>query len=184
MIYSMAKVKLTPKDRKSIVARVDAGEKQADVARDFGITQGYLSKIVKQSKINSTEIESSAKPVNLSDKTPDQLINRYREIHREMMRHNGELQQRLAEADGLQLSIEAESQKDESVRDEGWILAQKRRLTWCLDTTVTGYALAGLYQEASAILHAFVKRGVTLPYSVSIFKGLAPASKMESSTPH
>ena len=179
MIYSMAKVKLTPKDRKSIVARVDAGEKQADVARDFDITQGYLSKIVKQSKINSTEIESSAKPVDLSDRTEEQLCNRYREIHREMIRHNGEVQQRLAEVDGLQLSIEAESQKDESVRDDVWILAQRRRLTWCLDTATTGYALLGLYQESAAILHAFVKRGVTLPYSVSIFKALAPASKME-----
>ena len=179
MIYSMAKVKLTPKDRKSIVARVDAGEKQADVARDFDITQGYLSKIVKQSKINSTEIESSAKPVDLSDRTEEQLCNRYREIHREMIRHNGEVQQRLAEVDGLQLSIEAESQKDESVRDDVWILAQRRRLTWCLDTATTGYALLGLYQESVAILGAFVKRGVTLPYSVFIFKALAPASKME-----
>ena len=179
MIYSMAKVKLTPKDRKSIVARVDAGEKQADVARDFDITQGYLSKIVKQSKINSTEIESSAKPVDLSDRTEEQLCNRYREIHREMIRHNGEVQQRLAEVDGLQLSIEAESQKDESVRDDVWILAQRRRLTWCLDTATTGYALLGLYQESVAILDAFVKRGVTLPYSVFIFKALAPASKME-----
>ena len=179
MIYSMAKVKLTPKDRKSIVARVDAGEKQADVARDFDITQGYLSKIVKQSKINSTEIESSAKPVDLSDRTEEQLCNRYREIHREMIRHNGEVQQRLAEVDGLQLSIEAESQKDESVRDDVWILAQRQRLTWCLDTATTVYALIGLYQESVAILHAFVKRGVTLPYSISIFKALAPASKME-----
>ena len=179
MIYSMAKVKLTPKDRKSIVARVDAGEKQADVARDFDITQGYLSKIVKQSKINSTEIESSAKPVDLSDRTEEQLCNRYRQIHRDMIRHNGEVQQRLAEVDGLQLSIEAESQKDESVRDDVWILAQRRRLTWCLDTATTVYALIGLYQESVAILHAFVKRGVTLPYSISIFKALAPASKME-----
>ena len=74
----MIKEKLTSKDRKSIVARVAAGEKQVDVARDFGISQGYLSKIVKQSKINSTEIESFAKAVDLSDKTPDQLRNRYR----------------------------------------------------------------------------------------------------------
>ena len=89
------------------------------------------------------------------------------------------LQQRLAEVDGLQLSIEAESQKDESVRDDVWILAQRQRLTWCLDTATTVYALIGLYQESVAILHAFVKRGVTLPYSISIFKALAPASKME-----
>ena len=131
----MIKEKLTSKDRKSIVARVKSGEKQVDVARDFGITQGYLSKIVKQSKINSTEIESFAKPVDLSDKTADQLRNRYRHIHMELLRHNDELDQRLREADALHQSIESESAKPDDVRDEGWILAQKKRLTWCQDTS-------------------------------------------------
>ena len=173
----MIKEKLTSKDRKSIVARVKAGEKQVDVARDFGITQGYLSKIVKQSKINSTEIESSAKPFDLSDKTEEQLRNRYRQIHLDLLQYNGEIQQRLAEVDGLQQSIELESQKDESVRDEGWILAQKKRLTWCQDTTRTAYEMARLYQEASAILQTFAKRDVPVPYSVSTVKGLLPGSK-------
>ena len=173
----MIKEKLTSKDRKSIVARVKAGEKQVDVARDFGITQGYLSKIVKQSKINSTEIESFAKPVDLSDKTPDQLRNRYRHIHIELLQHNSELEQRLLEADGLQQSIEVESQKDDGVRDEGWILAQKRRLAWCQDTTRTAYEMARLYQESSAILQTFAKRDAPVPVGVSVKNGLIPASK-------
>ena len=173
----MIKEKLTSKDRKSIVARVKSGEKQVDVARDFGITQGYLSKIVKQSKINSTEIESFAKPVDLSDKTPDQLRNRYRTIHIELLHHNSELDQRLREADGLHYSIEAESQKDESVRDQVWILAQKKRLTWCQDTTQTAYEMARLYQEASAILQTFAKRDVPIPVGVSVKNGLIPGAK-------
>ena len=177
MIYSMVKVKLTPKARKSIVARVDSGEKQVDVARDFGITQGYLSKIVKQSKMNSTEIESSAKLVDLSDKTEDQLRKRYVQIHLDLLQYNGEIQQRLVEADGLQQSIEAESQKPDGIRDEGWILAQKKRLTWCQDTTRISYEMARLYQEASAILQAFAKRDVPVPYSVAIIKGLMPGSQ-------
>ena len=173
----MIKEKLTSKDRKSIVARVKDGEKQVDVARDFGITQGYLSKIVKQSKTNSTEIESFAKPVDLSDKTADQLRNRYRHIHIELLRHNDELKQRLLEADALQQSIEAESEKDEGVRDEGWILAQKQRLTWCQDTTQTAYEMARLYQEVSAILQTFAKRDVPVPVGVPIRNGLVPGSK-------
>ena len=173
----MIKEKLTSKDRKSIVARVKAGEKQVDVARDFGITQGYLSKIVKQSKISSTGIESFAKPVDLSDKTAEELRNRYREIYRELHRYNGEIQQRWAEADGLQQSIELESQKDESFRDEGWILAQKGRQTWCLDTTRIAYNMARLHQESSAILQAFAKKDVTVPIGVSIRNGLMPGSK-------
>ena len=175
----MIKEKLTPKDRKNIVARVKSGEKQVDVARDFGITQGYLSKIVKQSKINSTELESSAKPVDLSNKTPDQLCNRYRVIHIELLRHNEELQQRLLEADALQQSIEAESAKADDARDESWILAQKKRLTWCQDTTRIKYEMARLYQEASVILQTFVKRDVPVPVGVSIQNGLILGSKVK-----
>ena len=173
----MIKEKLASKDRKSIVARVKSGEKQVDVARDFGITQGYLSKIVKQSKINSTEIESFAKPVDLSDKTVDQLCNRYQQIHMELLRHNEELKQRLLEVDGLHYSIEAESQKEESVRDQVWILAQKKRLTWCQDTTETAYEMARLYQEASAILQTFAKRAVPVAVGMPIKNGLIPGSK-------
>ena len=173
----MMKGKITPQDRKSIVARVKSGEKQVDVARDFGITQGYLSKIVKQSKINSTEIGSLAKPIDLSGKTTEQLKNRYRQIHVELLQYNGEIQQRLRESDGLQQSIEAESAKPAHVRDEGWILAQKRRLTYCQDTTRIAYEMARLYQEVSAILIAFAKREIPVPYSVAITKGLTPGSQ-------
>lgn len=173
----MMKGKITPQDRKIAVKRVNDGEKQVDVARDFGITQGYLSKIVKQSKTNSTGFESFAKPVDLSDKTPEQLQNRYRTIHIELLWHNGELQQRLAEADGLQQSIEMESAKPDGLRDEGWILAQKRRLTWCQDTTRISYEMARLYQEASSILQTFAKRDIPVPVGVSVRNGLVPGSK-------
>ena len=177
----MNKEKLTPKDKKEIVMRVAAGEKQAGVALDFGITQGYLSKIVKQSRAGAVKEKSDALDSrvteNVSGKTADQLCNRYRQLHMELLRHNDELQQRLLESDSLQRSIEVESQKDGSVRDEGWILAQKKRLTWCQDTSQTGYEMARLYQESSAILQTFAKRGAPIPVGVSILNGLIPASK-------
>ena len=179
----MNKEKLTPKDKKEIVVRVAAGEKQAGVALDFGITQGYLSKIVKQSRAGAEKSKPDALDsrvtVNVGGKTADQLRNRYRQIHMDLLRHNDELQQRLLEADSLQRSIEVESQKDGSVRDEGWILAQKKRLTWCQDTSQTGYEMARLYQESSAILQTFAKRNVPVPVGVSILNGLVPASKVK-----
>ena len=176
----MNKEKLTPKDKKEIVMRVAAGEKQAGVALDFGITQGYLSKIVKQSRAvkETPDAPVVRSVVNVSGKTADQLRNRYRQLHIELLRHNDELQQRLLEADSLQRSIEVESQKDGSVRDESWILAQKKRLTWCLDTSGTAYELARLYQESSAILQTFAKRNVPVPVGVSIQNGLLPGSKV------
>ena len=171
--------KLTPKDKKEIAARAAAGERQTDLVNEYGVSPALISRVVKQSRAvkQKSDVPVSRSHVDVSGKTTEQLQNRYRHIHIELLRHNSELQQRLLEADGLQQSIELESQKDESVRDEGWILAQRQRLTWCQDTTRTAYELARLYQEASAILQTFAKRDVPVPYSVSTVKGLLPGSQ-------
>ena len=97
----------------------------------------------------------------------------------ELQGYNDELQERYLEADALQQSIEAESAKADDVRDESWILAQKKRLVWCQDTTRISYEMARLYQEASAILQTFAKRDVPVPVGVSIQNGLIPGSKMK-----
>ena len=100
--------------------------------------------------------------------------------HMELLRHNDELDQRLREADALHQSIESESAKPDDVRDEGWILAQKRRLTWCEDTTRVAYEMARLYQEASAILQTFAKRDSASTCWCSYSKnGLVPGSQSE-----
>ena len=131
--------KLTPKDKKEIGVRVAAGEKQGDLVKEYGVSPALISRVVKQSRAGSKKskpgVPISRAHIDLSGKTADQLRNRYRQIHMELLRHNNELQQRLLESDGLQHSIEMGSKKDDSVRDEGWILAQKKRLTWCQDTS-------------------------------------------------
>ena len=173
--------KLTPKDKKEIVVRVAAGEKQGDLVKEYDVSPALISRVVKQggSVKEKSDVLVSRVTANVSRKTSDQLCNRYRQVHMELLRHNDELQQRLLEADGLQRSIEVGSQKDESVRDEGWLLAQKKRLTWCLDTSGTAYELARLYQEASAILLVFAKRDVPVPVGVSVQNGLVPGSKVQ-----
>ena len=157
--------KLTPKDKKEIAARVAAGEKQGDLVKEYDVSPALISRVVKQSRAAK---EASDAPVvrsvvNVSGKTADQLRNRYRQIHMELIGHNDELEQRFLEAKGLQRSIEVESKKDAGVRDEGWILSQKKRLTWCEDTTRIAYGMARLYQEGSAILQTLGKRGVPIP---------------------
>ena len=171
--------KLTPKDKKEIAVRVAAGERQTDLVKEYDVSAALVSRIVKQSRAvkQKSDAPVSRWTVDLSDKTADQLRNRYRHIHMELLRHNDELKQRLLEADGLQRSIEVESKKDEGVRDEGWILAQRQRLTWCQDTSQTAYEMARLYQEASAILQTFAKRDAPVPVGVSIQNGLIPGSK-------
>lgn len=171
--------KLTPKDKKDIAARVAAGERQTDLVKEYGVSPALISRVVKQSRNvkQKSDTPVSISRVDVSGKTTEQLQNRYRTIHIELLRHNEEVQQRFREADGLQQSIEAESAKPDHLRDEGWILAQKKRLTWCQDTTRIAYEMARLYQEASAILQTFAKREVPVPVGVSIQNGLIPGSK-------
>ena len=171
--------KLTPKDKRDIAARVAAGEKQADLVKEYDVSPALISRVVKQSRDikQKSDVPVSMPSVDLSDKTPDQLRNRYKTIHMELLRHNSELQQRLLEADALQQSIKVETQKEPDLRDEGWILAQKKRLTWCQDTTRISYEMARLYQEVSAILQMFAKRDMPAPVGPSVWNGLVPASK-------
>ena len=181
MIFGMKTQKLTPKDRKNIVARVQAGARQKDLALEYGVSDALISRVVKQSRARAEkskpDVPVSRLNVDLSGKTTEQLQNRYRAIHIELLRYNSELQQRLLEADGLQASIEVESKKPDDIRDESWIMAQKKRLVWCQDTTRIAYEMARLYQEASAILQTFAKRGVPVPVGISVRNGLVPASK-------
>ena len=173
--------KLTPKDKKDIAARVAAGEKQADLVNEYGVSPALISRVVKQSRVGTqkSDVPVSMSPVDLSDKTTDQLRNRYRTIHMQLLRHYEEVQQRYLEADALQQSIETESAKEDDVRDEGWILAQRKRLTWCQDTTRIAYEMSRLYQEASAILQTFAKRDVPVPVDLPIRNGLIPGAKVK-----
>ena len=173
--------KLTSKDKKEIAARVAAGEKQGDLVKEYDVSPALISRVVKQSKVGAKkskpDVPVSRSPVDLSDRTEEQLCNRYREIHREMIRHNGEVQQRLAEVDGLQLSIEAESQKDESVRDDVWILAQRRRLTWCLDTATTGVCVVRALSGICCDLRCFCEARCDTPLQRFYFQGIGTGIK-------
>ena len=161
----MNKQKITPKDRKNIVTRVKSGEKQIDVARAYGVSKGYLSKIVKQEeeKAASDVFAPVPQQMNMSGFTTEQLENRYKQIQVELLKQNEELKQRHLEADALQRSIEMESAKAEDVRDESWIMAQKKRLTWCQDKTRITHEVVRLLQEATAIAQTLLKRGEDLP---------------------
>ena len=171
--------KLTPKQKKEIGLRVAAGERQADLVEEYGVSPALISRVVKQSRAvkPQSDVPVSRSSVDLSDKTTEQLKNRYRAIHIELLRFNDELRLRLREVDGLQQSIEAESANPDGVRDESWIMAHKKRLIWCQDTTQISYDMARLYQEVPAILQAFAKRGETAPVDLPIRNGLIPASK-------
>ena len=57
--------KITPKDRQLIVARVKAGEKQKDLADEFGVSAGLISRVVRQSRAANGKPEP--KPTRFKD---------------------------------------------------------------------------------------------------------------------
>ena len=169
--------KLTPKDKKTIVARVNAGEQQTNLAHEYAVSQGLISRIMKQSKLQDEKAKRNASIAksltNASRKTPTQLQNRFRMIHIELKKKNDELQQRQLHANSLQRSIETESAKPDSLRNEDSIITKKKQLTWCQDVKQIYLEMARLHQEAAAITQIFAKRNIRIPViEDSILQGI------------
>ena len=49
-LWGMNNNKITPKDRRDIINQAESGKFQKDIAVDYGISEAYVSKIVKGSK--------------------------------------------------------------------------------------------------------------------------------------
>ena len=159
--------KLTPKDRKSIIVRVRQGEKQVDLAKEYGVSKGYISKIVNGSR-KPTHAEPSKKPADFTAWNTEQLNNRFKQCHSELYKLNRDLVSREHEAEELRTRIMAESEKSTERRDADWLLAQQKRLAWCEDASNILFQMALLYQEISGILHVLSKRNLPIPCEVSI----------------
>lgn len=171
--------KLTPKDRKNIVARVKAGERQKDLASEYGVSEGLISRVIKQSKPAKPD-PSAPRVKNMSNLTTEQLHNRYKQCHKELLELNQEIVGRVQEATGLRERIKIESAKLDGLRDDGWILAQQKRLSWCEDTGRIAFEMALLHQEVSAILHTLSKRGDPVPWSDTVMSLSSVASRAKT----
>lgn len=142
-----------------IVARVRAGEKQVDLAREFGISKGYLSKIIKQSKPKGdAPAAETLKDFDYSDTSNENLANRVYDIQREFREITDELQSRDDEIRSLRSRIKEETQKKQDFHDHEWLLSQQRRIAWLESTRRAGFKLALLHKEMSQIMHVLAKR--------------------------
>ena len=139
-----------------IVSRVRAGAVQKDLAAEYGVSEGLISRVVKQS---AGADGTAPSPADLSDRTSEQLHNRYAQASRELLECSHELYARGNEAGSLRRRIAEEGAKPELSRDPDWLVAQQKRLAWCEDTKRIGYEMARLHWELGSIVHALVKRG-------------------------
>ena len=157
--------KITPKQRKEMAARVQSGEQQKAIAAEYGISPGYLSKIVKREMSGQP---SKPKVRDFSNWTRERLLNRFYECHREISDHNDLLQTNQTQAERLEKNIAEMTERLKRIEDatyrksvEDGIISYKTQLTFLRDNKRAFFALALLYQEVSAILHELSKRGDT-----------------------
>lgn len=156
--------KTTPKQRKEIAARAASGEKQVHLAKEFGVSEGLISRIVKQAG-GAAGVATPVQPRDFSSRTTDQLQNRFRAAHEEIKRHYTELSDSAFEAKHLRRCIDSETEKLNGVEDEVYraaltetIRAYQKQLVYHTDTKRVCFALKVLYAEVSAILHELEKR--------------------------
>lgn len=164
--------RLTPKDAKNIVARATAGDKQKDIARDYGVNPSSISRIVKrhnEKQAKASETTDFSPRRDYSDWTTDKLLNRRRECYREIDEIHTEIYKKKSALETVKAGILRDTKQLEHVKDDGFrksieigITSQKAQLTHLIDTKRSAFSLAVLHQELSGILHALSKRDAWL----------------------
>lgn len=191
-MYIMKTQKLSPTDKKNIVTRVLAGERQVDMAKEFGVSEGLISRIVKQAKeVSDGEDKPTRK--DLSGKTSEQLRNRYTQCHRDIRALNEELVHTYNTIEGKIHSVKEETERLSGISDAEYrkvieqdILAQKGRIAYLKDTEqlrIT-YVLAARYNEVTNILFELGKRQKSggdgsVPWSSEIDTVISKVSRVD-----
>lgn len=166
-------MKLTPKVRTEIVARVRAGEKQKDVAKAYDVSKGRISQILKEhtEKSNTKAVNRQEKKEDLTALTTEQLTNRYQGCIREVQRHLKNLEDASFQRSNLRRMIQGETERLQKIDDlslgsniEQAILSYRKQLSYHEDQSRTFFAMAIQAQELSSILHELSRRpNVSLP---------------------
>ena len=164
ILFRMNNQKLTPKDRKVIVARVKTGELQKDLAVEYDVSEGLISRVVKRAK--SQEPENTG--VSLKDMgsySTEQLQNRRQACYQELRAIHDEIDGNLHQVADVQKLINEDTERLNATKDDAYrkslqagITAKRTQLMYLKDTKRQAFRLAVLHQELSAILHEISKR--------------------------
>lgn len=161
----MKNTKITPKDRRNIVNHVESGELQKDVAEKFGISEAYVSKIVKESK------RQTRSPVKNFESIPiEKLLNQLEELHRqirEILVEKGErrdvaIRLRHQMNNDNETLLETDDAELRRIRADS-MSAKQRMITWNENHKSLDAHLIDLYAERLSILRELFRRGHSLP---------------------
>ena len=165
----MKQQKITPKARQEILVRYEAGEKQVALAREFGVDKSYISRIVK-----NTKLEKHAKS-KLADTPTDALLNRYRSILLELREYEQELQDASLDRTNLSMRIKSETERLEKVSDlryrrsiENTIQSLRTQLTYASDVSRVGFRMARLLHECAEVMTELSRRKTIIPSKESL----------------
>ena len=170
----MGNLKITPKARREILARVRAGEKQVKLAKEFSVSKGYISQIVRQGVPG--ESQESRPETDFKDTTPETLSNRYNECMRELIACEKEKDERHRASLGLEDRIAEESKRLQRIEDtalkkavESTIMGLRQQLSYSEDHSRVDLKVIQLYEELHKIGQALRARGKPLPRRSSIY---------------
>ena len=161
----MKNTKITPKDRRDIINQVESGRLQKDVAAAFGISEAYVSKIVKESK------RQARSPAKSFDSVPiENLLNQLRELSDQIDKTYSEKSRRRIAVENLSQQISENNElllETDDAELKGIIQASmsatQRRITWNKDHKPLDERLMDLYAEQLAIFRELYRRGDSFP---------------------
>ena len=162
--------KITPEDRKQIIARVRAGEKQTDLASEYDVSKGYISQIVKASLPRNTPTTPDTPVTSLADVPLQKLTNRYYELNRLIAEIHAEKEDCRIQAHLLSERLKNDTKQLEETDDPDLqsilkesIIATRSRITWNAKQTQQDRRLIERLAELLDVSNEFVRRGETIP---------------------
>ena len=157
--------KITPQARHHIISRVKSGEKQVDLAKEYGVSKGYISQIMKASQRTSDTPDRSLEAVEIEN-----LRNREREVSREIAEVHTEKDTRLLEVMRLRGRLENETKRLQGTDDAELrkVMTESMNITqslisWNENQKRLDMRLVELIAEQLAIYREFVRRGTPIP---------------------
>ena len=157
--------KITPKDRRDIINQVESGKFQKDIAVDYGISEAYVSKIVKESK------PQTRSPVKSLESVPiENLYNQLTELSRKMAEMHLEKSQRWSTARDLKTQMANDNKTLLATEDtelkritQASMTARQRMIVWHEDHTSLDAGLIDLYADQLSIFREYARRGHSIP---------------------
>ena len=161
----MTNRKLSPEDRAEIVRRVEAGEKQKDLAAEYKVSEGYISQTVNDPENTYTTASPSLKALSV-----DELRQRQDELKDVIIHTNAEKRSLWMQCQGLEKEIKFETDQLEIITDprlreaSETLLQSKRDQVAALDDhTRLDLALIEAHDARTQLAQEYVRRGLQIP---------------------